>query len=177
MILSQLSGRERKVLILTLVIVLGAIVYGLFLEPGIRLWKDSNEQIASRKRLLERNVRIIARKDSAENEYVKFASFIKKVGSDEDEKTSMLKHVEILAAKNNVKIIQIKPREVEEFEYYKIFSIEIESRSGVEAQAKFIYALQNSPQVLKVTNLRLAAKGSGAGVLKSVMVITKIVAI
>ena len=174
MMLSGLSKRERYILYLCIAIVLGCLLYGFVLEPLALKWIKLNQKILSQKIRLEKNYRIIANKDIIKKEYQRYANYVKTVDSDEEVIAALLQEIENLARNCNVRINDIKPKEVKDLRFYKRFTIEIESEGQIEQLSKFIYQLQKSSQLLRVQRLHLGARGTQKSLLKSHMLITKI---
>lgn len=171
---TRLSPRERWFLYLGIIAILGVISYLLIIEPAWTSWKGLNKSIYDKERGLLKNIKIMAQKDLIDKYYDKYAQSLKMKGSVEEETAVILSEIENIGRSSNVEIIDIKPHRVQEMDFYKEYFIELEAEGNITNLAKFIYELQNSKQILKVRHLRLNAKGTSDDVLKSYLIVTKI---
>lgn len=174
MILQRLSKRERYILWVCVTVVLFSLLYNFVLEPAVGRWKSLGRELLAQRVKLEKNLRVIARKELARQDYERYAANVRQKGSDEEEMASLLREVETLASASGVHITDIKPRPVKDMEFYKRFVIEVESEAGIRELTRFIYQLQKSQQLLKVQKLRISAKGERTTALKSTMLITRV---
>jgi len=155
----NLSKGERNILYLCLVVILSSLIYITLVEPGVRGWRERRQKIFAQELRLEKNLKIIARRKGIESRYQGYSGRFKSQGTEEEEMAKMLKEIETLAG-NLVHITDIKPRPAKEKEFYRQYSVEIEFEAPIKPLTQFIYGLQNSPQMFKITQLQLNAKGS-----------------
>ena len=164
-LLMRLSARERWMLYLAAIAILGIVAYLLVLEPAWLNWKNLNKSIYDKERALLKNIKIMAQKDLIDEYYDKYAQSLKMKGSVEEETAVILSEIENIGRSSNVQIIDIKPHRVQDMEFYKEYFIELEAEGNITNLSKFIYELQNSKQILKVRHLRLNAKGTSGDTL------------
>lgn len=174
MFLKHLSRRERGILYLAIIVIIGVLSYITVIEPLWKRWQDLNNSISSKEIKLLKNLKILAQRDIIARLYDKYAENIRMKGSVEEETAVILREIENIARTSNIYITDIKPQKVKDMEFYKEYYVELESEGDISGLARFIYELQNSKQILKVKYLRLNPKGEAADVLKGYMVVTKI---
>lgn len=175
MILSNLSKREKHVLYLCLTVVLSALFYNFLIEPLAQRWIKVNEDILRKEMELERNLKVISEKETVLKNYKEYAGRVKAKGSDEEEIATLLREVETITAKTSVRLTKVnKPRPVKNMKFYKLYSLEVELEAPIGPLTEFIYQLEKSSHILKVEQLRLSAKGGQSSILRSQMLITKI---
>lgn len=174
MFLKHLSGRERNIFYLAVIIILLVILYAFAVEPLRKKWRDLNESVSSKEMQLLKNQKILSQKDIITQLYDKYAENIRMKGTVEEETAIILREIENIARTSNTYITDIKPLKVEDKEFYKVYSVELETEGNMPDLSKFIYDLQNSKQILKVRYLRLNPKDEVGDMLKGYMIVTKI---
>lgn len=167
----NLSKGERNILYLCLLVILSSLLYTFLVEPGVRKWRGRRGRILTQELKLEKNLKIIARRKAIESRYQGYSERFRSQGTQEEEMAKMLREIETLAG-DLVHIKDIKPRPAKEKGFYWQYSVEIEYEAPIKPLAKFIYGLQNSSQMFKITQLQLNAKG--ADKLKGWMLATKV---
>lgn len=173
--LSNMSKREKSVLLGCVGIVVVSVLYSLVLEPLVKTWSDLGKQIKASSIRLKKSKQIVRRSKEIAAHYERIASFIPQgKGSKEEEITNLLSEIEQLARSAGSRITDIKPRKVKDTGYYKRYIVEVESEGDIGGFTKFIYEIQNSSQLLKVEKLSIGMTRASGGVLKANMVISKI---
>lgn len=174
MILSTLSKRERAILYITVGIICAVGLYSFAIEPGAKKWMEINGQILAKRVRFQKDLKLIAQRDEIQAHYARFASAIRKKGSDEEELASLLSEIETLARESAVHITGIKPRAVREMDFYTRYVVEVEAEALIDQLTDFLYNLSKSSQLLKVERLELNAKSGETKVLKSSLLATKV---
>jgi len=175
MAIPHLSKRERLILTLCIGIIALSILYAFVLEPFVNMWSGLNSEIESARLKLKKSTEILKRRREIAERYKNLSGYIKpQSGSDEEEIAQLLSEIEKLANTSNVRITDIKPKAARRSGYYKIYVVEVESEGNISTFTKFIYEIQNSPQLLKVKKLSLNMKGITDNLLKADILITKI---
>lgn len=174
MIFSNLTKREKKLFYLTMFLIFVWITYNFVIKPIIVKWKELDDKIEEKSRELEKNIRMIDRKERIEHEYKNYASAVKMGGSEEEEMAKFLTEIESLASSSSVHIIEIKPRPSKKIQFYKKYLIELDAEGNINQLSKFIYDIQNSSQLLKVDKFSLGTKGAGTNLLKCRLLVSKI---
>jgi hypothetical protein len=175
-VLRKMSGRERGLLYLTVAVVAAALWYSYVLGPVVGRWRSARAEIARKELLHEKAGRIAGRQDAAQQDYQAFVEQLRMKGSDQEEMAALLKEVEGLA-RGKVRITNVKPHSVKDYEFYKSFNIEIDSEADMESLVKFIYAAEHSTSMLRVERMRIQVKGGDADLLDISLLITKLLVI
>lgn len=174
MIFSNLSNREKRLFYFTITLILIWIVQRFAIKPIFVKWKEIDEKIAVSSLKLEKNTKIISRKERIKREYENYASSVKMEGTEEEEMAKFLTEIESLASKSSVRITDIKPRPIKRVQIFKKYIVELEAEGDISQLSKFIYDIQNSSQLLKVDKFSLGTKGAGTNLLKCHLLVSKI---
>jgi Tfp pilus assembly protein PilO len=116
---------------------------------------------------------ILSQEAAISSEYKKFAQSIKQEQSDEEATASLLSGIEKMAGSVSVFILDMKPNSVEKSEFYKKYSVKIEAEAKISNLTDFIYQLENSPKLLRVSDFRLTPQKKET-VLKVNMTVTEV---
>jgi len=174
MIFSNLTKRERNLFYLTVILIFIWFAQRFVFKPIIFKWNELDERIAVNSLKLEKNKRMIDRKERIKQEYDRYASSVKMTGTDEEEMAKFLTEIESLASSSSVRIVDIKPRPIKKVEFYKKYIVELDAEGEIKQVSKFIYDIQNSPQLLKVDKFLLGTKSAGTNLLKCHILVSKI---
>jgi len=173
MIISKFSMREKAMAIGTSTIIITALIYAFIAEPVMRTHSRLNRQISSGLMKLEKSYRLIRSEEAILAKYSRYAELIKPMPSEEEEIAAMLKAIEEIARSNSIYITNIRPQPVRDKEAYSEVVFELSAEAGLERLIKFIYDMQRSGNLLRVTRLTLTAGGSKESLLRTVMEISK----
>lgn len=157
-------------------VILGGVV--IVLGPVNGRFAQMNEAVVSQEKKLARNLGVLApqARDAVEREYGRFGSVIKMRGSSEEENAQMLSEIDKWAGQNKIKLSATKPRETRKDQDCEYYSVEVEVEANMTELIGFIYALESSPQLLRVERLTLDAKGGKQqDSMRGTLVISKVV--
>ena len=146
----------------------------LVIKPVNARINGLNAEIKASEARLSRYLRSMNRKDDVLKEYQKYAKYVKKGGSDEEETAKILGEIETLARKSNLTLADMKPRVPHTIGFYKEYTVEIEVEGGMDSIMNFLYHLNSSTQLLRVERVRLYPKKKGLSVIKGSILVTKI---
>jgi|GEM_PF-1770759 len=172
--LAKMNKREKYLLFVTVAVVAGTLIYFYLAEPMWKYWLSLDSTIDMLTRQLNRNQIMLSREKEIIEEYKAYEAKLKFEGSDQEKTAQILKVIENAASTNKVHINDIKPQQIKDDVLYKFYVIDLEAESDIMALAKFIYDLQISQQVLRVSRVQVSARSSKPDVLKIEMLITKI---
>jgi len=168
----NLNKREQIILILTILIVMVTLGYILLVEPAVNKISQVNKEIAGLELKLKKARTVIARKDKIEEEYKEFAQFISsKTGAGED-LDKFLSDVEKIASTADYKVNQVRPLPSRKTDFYQVSQMEVDGLSGMTELAKFIYNLQTSNELYRVSSIRIRPESRKSSRLKSTLLIT-----
>lgn len=173
--LQKLNKREKRLLFITIAIVSGVALYIYCIEPLWNYWNSLDSTINNLTKQLQRSYIILSRAKSIEAQYAVYESKLKVEGSDQEKTAQILRQIETTARNNRVHINDINPQEIQDEEFHKYYVIEVEAEADVLSLLQFVYDLQVAQQALKVTRIQIAANSARPYVLKTDMLITKVV--
>lgn len=171
----RLSFRERKVLHSAIGIVLLLLVDLTVVTPIWDYYISMEDKIASEERILVRNLVNLRRKEAVEAEYQKYSSYTRPMGSDEEETANLLSEVEQLARSNQVVLVDMKPRETKALQFHKEYIAELDSEADMPNLVRFMYNIEGSTQLLKVSSAKLSMKEPKSDIVKARLTVTKTV--
>lgn len=172
----NLSKREKRISLLTGGVILFALLYNFLFEPMVKIWVDLDKQILTKEIRLKKNLQTISQREIIESKYARYVGLIPVGGESPDEKRAaeLLSEIERIASDAAVRINEMKPRQVKDFESYRKFTIELETEASIADLLRFIYDLESQPRFLKVEKLRLNAKDTQSHILKCYILIMQI---
>ena len=68
----------------------------------------------------------------------------------------------------------MKPQKVKDTDFYKIMLVEVKFQATSQTLAKFLYELENSPLLLKVSRLQVNYKGGDSSLLDGTIQVSKV---
>jgi len=171
--LTRLSKKERRLFYITVAIV-GIVFFDrVVFKPVMNKLESFNGKISIEEKKLEKSMHILAQESTINSEYKKFAQSIKQEQSDEEATATLLSSIEKMANSVSVFILDMKPVPVEKAEFYKKYAVKIEAEAKISNLTDFIYQLENSPKLLRVSDFRLTPQKKET-VLKVSMTVTEV---
>jgi len=172
--LNNLSKREKRILLLTVLVGSLSLTYIMVVEPLFKRFNELNSEIMLKKRKLQKIYALLGHKDKIEAEYEKIIKADVKDASDEEIIANILKQIETSAKDSGVQLSNIRPERIRQEDYYKRLSIEVNAEAPINALFKFIYKLETSPALLKIERLQITPSRRQEGFVESTFIITKI---
>ena len=171
--LSRLSKKEKRLFYITVAIVAVVFLERVVFKPVINKLESFNGKISLEEKKLEKSMLILAQEQAINSEYKKFAQSIKQEQSEEEVIASLLSSIEKMANSVSVFILDMKPGTVEKSEFYKKYSVKVEVEAKINNLSDFIYQIENSPKLLRVSDFRLTPQKKET-VLKVSMTVTEV---
>jgi Tfp pilus assembly protein PilO len=171
--LSRLSKKERRLFYITVAVVAIVFLERVVFRPVINKLENFNGKISVEEKKLEKSMLILTQEQAITSEYKKFAENIKQTQSDEETIAILLSYIEKMANSVSVFILDMKPAPVEKAEFYKKYSVKIEAEAKISNLTDFIYQLENSPKLLRVSDFRLTPQKKET-ILKINMTVTEV---
>jgi len=172
--LSKLSKKEKIGLYLAVIVVLLAFLDQIVVKPIRNKVARLNQKIQICEEELKRDLQSLSEKKSISREYEKYARYVTKAGSDEEEVAKILAEIEELARKSTVNLVDITPQTPGEFDFYREYTAEIEIEGKTGAVVKFLYELNNSALLLRTQKVRLTLRSRKLLNITAVILVTKI---
>lgn len=160
--------------------VLATIITGVAIMAGPvrKSFASIDDAIMESEKQVARNLRILApvSRDAVRKQYADFGERIKKRGSTAEENAAMLAEIEKIASGEGIALAATKPREPKVDSYGERYEVEMEFDADMVRCIRFLYALESSPQLLKVERVAVdSRKGPAAAALRAVVLVSKVV--
>lgn len=172
----KLSAREKNIFYAVVFLLLVLVGYHGVWNPMQGKFLSLDDEIFAMELKL-RKARIFLRQREEVTEEAKKYPNLEQMdaGTDAEEMARLLNLIEETARSKGVSITDMKPGELKSDKVSKRFVVEINAESAVTQLIEFIYDLQHSPQILKVEQVNTAPKEEKSAVLRSFLVVTRVV--
>jgi len=170
----KLSNKEKVGMSFAIAFLLIAGTDRLIVNPIRGRFQRVDQAIKINEKQLGHDLRNVHLKKQIEEEFEKYVQYVERSGSDAEESKKFLGEIESLAQRSNVDLVNIKPQKPKEVDFYKEYSVEIEAEGKIADLVIFLHHINMSVQLLRVETLRLNAKETENKILKSSMLITKV---
>jgi len=171
--LSRLSKKERRLFYIAVTVVAVVFLDRAVFRPVLNKLESFNGKISVEEKKLGKSMLILAQEAAITEEYKKFAQSIKQEQSDEETIASLLSSIEKMAKSVSVFILDMKPAVVEKAEFYKKYAVKIEAEAKISNLTDFMYQLENSSSLLRVSEFRLTPQKKET-ILKINMTVTEV---
>ncbi|MFH0763896.1 MAG: type 4a pilus biogenesis protein PilO [Candidatus Omnitrophota bacterium] len=173
--IDKLSKKERAGIFIAGAVVLAVFLDRLVIAPiNSRIHRLDKETRVAEKELIG-HLRNIKQKGNISKEYQKYMQYIKTAGSDEEETARILSEIEELARRSALDLVDMKPQASKTAGFYREYVVEVEAEGDEASVMKFLHNLNNSMQLLRAERVRLYQKDKNSPVVKSSILITKLV--
>jgi Tfp pilus assembly protein PilO len=170
----KFSSKEKIGLLIAGSFMSFALLDRLMISPINSKLKQINQDIKISEKQLAMELRNVSQKETVTAQYQKYVRHPQPNGPDEEKMTAMLSAVEDLARESGTLLLDIKPQPPKPANVYKEYNITLEAEGEMEALVKFLYQINNSPQLLRVETLRLNLKDKDSKTVKASVLISKI---
>ncbi|OGW84399.1 MAG: hypothetical protein A2987_02240 [Omnitrophica bacterium RIFCSPLOWO2_01_FULL_45_10] len=175
MFIQNLSKRERRIALTTIVIAVVALTHNFILEPIRERWMRFDEEIDSKVNRLRKNTEIVSIYNLLETRYEKLSKYAKSTKKEEEEVAAILSEIEAISRTNSAAIENIKPLGVKNRGTYKEVLIEASLDAQISQLSKFLYDLENSQNmIVKVKRFTLFSKANQPNILKCTLLVSKL---
>jgi len=155
----------------TLVMVLDLAVVG----PILSHIKVVDGEIEAKSQAIRRDQRILSFKERILREYHHYESYVDSEDKSQEEIiTGLLKKLETVATRNEIKIANVMPGELEDKPIYKIYKTSLEFEGDLAKVLFFMNQLEESDNLFKITRYDLIPKSKTGTVMKCSMDISRV---
>ena len=159
---SKLSPKEKKVFYITMAFVVIALFDRLFLGPVTVRLKSLDEEIKEEKNMINSDLRFLSFKEKILKENTTFAPyFTAKARANEEIIATFLKRIELLASETKINLIRVTPADSKRKKGFTEYYATLECQGLLENIAKFMYAIDTSPDLMKITKLNMTPQRAG----------------
>lgn len=173
--LSRLSKREKIVFYCALCFILLMLLDRLVVFPVYSKMHTLNKEIKEKESDIKRDSHIVAQKDKILAESARFGSFFNGGESEEEEMTSVLKEIEILANKASVYLVDMKPGAIKTMGEFKKYQVNLNCEAQMEQLVNFMYDIENSNKLLTIEKYQMNPKSKESSVVVCNLSISKVV--
>ncbi len=173
--MEKLSGKEKKLLYVSLGFVLLALFDRLFLGPVAARLNELDMEMEQQKRLMARDLRFLSHKKTILRENGEFSKYYANSYLTEEKiVANFLERIERLASEAGVTLIKVNPADFYEKLGYLEYFANLECDGTLESISKFIYLVDTSDDLLKVVKMNITPKRASAEEVKAAMTVKKI---
>lgn len=172
---TTLSSREKKILLVTAGIALGALVYRFGVEPYLNAWQTLAADIRVAEARLQKTRLLLRKKPAIEEAFQKLLGNPPEAAEGAEEGlTTVLQEIEAMAQKSRLHVLGMRPMPQREKPPFIEHGVEIRAEGSAPQFAKFVYSLFHSPYALKIEKLELTSKAGESTLLKGLLVVNSI---
>ena len=175
MFFSRLSKREKIVFYAAAAFISLGLFDFLILSPVISKINSLDGQIKAEEVSIRKNLHIMAQKEKILSEKARYSSFSNTMKTEEEEVTSFLKEIEVLADKNSVYLVDMKPAEVKGKGQSNKFYVNLNCEAQMEQIVSFMYGIENSDMLLTIDKYQITPKSKDSSIARANMSICKVV--
>ena len=174
--ISGLNEIQKKLLVITVVIVIAALFDRLLIAPTMSRLSSIEEDIAKEEALIKQDIHFLGYKDRIVKESEEISPYLtKNMSTDEEMIAAFLKKLESLASQTKVMLIKINPAPGEQDAEYWKYQADLECSGNLENVVSFIHLVNSDTNLMKVLKFNFSANKSNADEIKATMTIEKIV--
>ncbi len=174
--ISKLSGKEKKILYVTIGVVLMAFMDRLFLGPVTAKLSVLDEDIKTQENSIKRDLRFLSYKDRIIKERKLLNKYyVKKMQSEEEIIAAFLKRIEMLASDSKITLVKVTPTESAQKKGYIEYYASLECTGKLKDVVTFMHLIDSSPELLKIIKFSISAKKASPDEVLSSMTVSKII--
>lgn len=176
MILNKLTPREKKIFYVVIGLLGLVLGYHGAWRPMLEKFSLLDEEIFAFQMKLRKAKIYLRQEDEIREEAKKYPNLEKiEAGTDEEETARLLNLIEQTARNSSVSLSDVKPQEVKSDRITRHYAVELNAESSLDALLAFVYALEHSPEFLKIEQVNTAPKEDQAAVLRTFLIVTRTV--
>jgi len=174
--ISKLSAQEKKIAYITVGFFVLALFDRVFFGPVMSQLKSLDEQIEQEKNMGKRDLRFLSYKNKIIKEDEAFRVYYdQKFQTEEEIIAAFLKKVEVLASESQVNLIKVSPdNSIFQKGFIEYFA-NLECNGPLENLAKFMHAIDASPEMLRITKFSVTPKKASEQDVQSAITVVKMI--
>ena len=174
--ISGLSVLEKKILSVAMIFVLLALFDRLLIGPSLARLNDINEKIVKEQSVIKQNMRFLTYRDRIVKEAATFKDFYAKdVRAEEEIIGEFLKKIELMATQSQVELSKISPAGQDYQKDYIKYLVTLDCTGKLEDITYFIYAVNNSKDLLKIEKMNVLNNGKDAEKVQAALTISRMI--
>ena len=174
--ISGLSPKEKKILFAAALFALVALFDRLLVGPSLGRLHDIDDSIVKEEDSLQQNIRFLAHRDKIIKEAAVFKDFFSKdVKTEEEVIAGFLRKIETIASESQVETSKITPAGQDYQKDHLKYYVSLDCSGKFENITNFIYAVNNSRELLKVEKINLLGNTRDAEKVQANLTISKMI--
>jgi Tfp pilus assembly protein PilO len=174
--ISGLSANEKKILTIASLFVLLALFDRLLVGPSLNRMKELDDSIAKEEDVIKQNMRFLGYRERIVKEASAFKDYYAQdVRSEEEITADFLKKLELMGTQSKVELSKISPAGQQENKDYVKYVATMECSGKLEDITAFVYAINNSKELIKVEKMTLAGNARNAEVVQASLTVSKMI--
>lgn len=150
-----LSSREKKILYITIIFMAIVLLYIFVISPVVNKWSNFQSKIGEKKIAIKKSLQVLDRANWLKKWHQSFPFNLDATEMKQDSVTKILSYIENLSKKSNLKIINISPGDIKEYEGYKFILIELTFEGKMKEIIDFLYNIESSAMMFRVDRLQV----------------------
>ena len=160
MIVKRLSKREGQIFILCILVLLIYIGFQFVYKPIRSQENFFEKKINVTKKKIKKSMNILKEEESTKVAYEQYLEVFGQKLSDQQEMNRIFSEIETAAKKADIKIIDMKPRRIREENFFKKFSLTVQTQGTMDLITKFLYFLEQKPYHFQIEGVRLEKRST-----------------
>ena len=174
--ISGLSPKEKKILFAAALFALVALFDRLLVGPSLGRLHDIDDSIVKEVDSIQQNIRFLAHRDKIIKEAAVFKDFFSKdVKTEEEVIAGFLRKIETIASESQVETSKITPAGQDYQKDHLKYYVSLDCSGKFENITNFIYAVNNSRELLKVEKINLLGNTRDAEKVQANLTISKMI--
>jgi hypothetical protein len=168
------SKREKRLALVTVLVVLTVGAYALVLEPVSTRWKNLNNQVRAKTESLKKDSSLLADKKAIKSEHERLAKYAKSSKNADQDAADAMAYIEKVSRGASCFIVNIKPLGVTDAASCKEIVIDVTAEASMEQLSKFMYDIESArDKLINIKRFSLSSKSGQSGAVKGTFLISK----
>jgi len=174
--ISGLTANEKKILVFAGLFVLLALFDRLLVGPSLGRMKEIDENIAKEEDVIRQNMRFLGYRERIVREAATFKDFYTQDVRSEDEIIAdFLKKLELMGTQSSVDLSKISPAGQDYQKDFVKYFVTLDCSGKLENITLFVYAINNSKELIKVEKMSLGGNARNAEVVQASLTVSKMI--
>lgn len=174
--ISGLSDKQKKLLVIAVVIFVAALFDRLLIGPTMSRLSGIEEDIIKEQATIKQEARFLKYKDRILQESKEIDPYLtKNVLSDNEMIAAFLNKIQNLATQAKVTLIKINPTPGQQEEHFWKYQADLECSGNLADVVGFMHLINSGTELMKVSRFSFNGKKSDTDEIKAAMTIEKIV--
>ncbi len=170
---TRLSKREKTVFYVTVSVLFVLLFWKLLAEPAFSKMYSQDEEIASRRKQIQLDLRLLSIKDGLKDQMKKYEHYFTQADPSQDTMVTIQREIQTLADKGGVFIGEIRPGVNVNEGVFTRYVVILSCEAKMPELIGFIHALEDSSAMLTVERFKITPKSEGSSIAVCTMTASK----